>query len=197
MILKKCPQCLKEFNPKPKRPRQVFCSRHCSGLFTIKRNHVSVPIEIRFMRHVTRTATCWIWTGARDRDGYGCYDLEGHHTRAHRVSWRIYHGEIPSGLWVLHHCDNPCCVNPEHLFLGTHLDNMRDMVSKGRAHRQFGEECNFSKLKADDIPYILRLRARGLTYCEIAQMLGVRWQSIYAIMSGRSWSRVTGLQKRV
>lgn len=79
---------------------------------------------------------CWIWTAFRLRAGYGLFKWYGKDTGAHRVSWELAHGAIPDGLWVLHNCpggDNPACVNPAHLWLGTQQDNTDDMVKKGRS----------------------------------------------------------------
>jgi hypothetical protein len=79
---------------------------------------------------------CWIWKGRRTTRGYGTVNAGlGKNLAAHRASWQIHNGPIPDGLWVLHHCDNPSCVRPDHLFLGTHDDNMRDMALKGRNAR--------------------------------------------------------------
>lgn len=75
---------------------------------------------------------CALWTGCLFRDGYGRIDIGCWPRRAHRIAWTIAHGPIPAGLWVLHRCDTPRCVNPAHLFLGTHQDNIDDMVRKGR-----------------------------------------------------------------
>ncbi len=77
---------------------------------------------------------CWVWIGALDTLGYGHLTIKRKLRLAHRVSWELANGSIPDGLHVLHHCDNPPCVNPSHLFLGTHLDNMRDMIAKGRSN---------------------------------------------------------------
>jgi hypothetical protein len=91
------------------------------------------PIEDRFWQFVNKTDTCWLWTGSRSR-GYGLIGAgaSGKTKSAHRVSYELANGPIPAGMWVLHKCDNPPCVNPAHLFLGDRADNMRDAFRKGR-----------------------------------------------------------------
>lgn len=86
---------------------------------------------LQFQSHVKKTPTCWLWQGLKTAKGYGRYGKGGR--RAHRIAYSEFIGEIPSGLLVLHSCDNPSCVNPNHLFLGTSADNTKDMVTKGRA----------------------------------------------------------------
>lgn len=93
------------------------------------------PTEARFWAKVDRSGgpeACWPWTGARAWNGYGQFGDGGQIHIASRVAWELSCGPIAEGLHVLHRCDNPPCVNPAHLFLGTHSDNMRDMVAKGR-----------------------------------------------------------------
>lgn len=90
----------------------------------------------RFWERVSRSSRCWIWTGAHDRAGYGWMRIDGIIIGAHRIAWELAYGPIPDGLLVCHHCDNPTCVRPSHLFLGDHQDNYDDMVTKGRAHYQ-------------------------------------------------------------
>ena len=89
----------------------------------------------RFFSRVTKESDqlgCWEWIGTITNEGYGVFGVEGGFSSAHRFSWKIHYGDIPDGLLVLHKCDNRKCVNPEHLFLGTHQDNMRDKIAKGR-----------------------------------------------------------------
>ena len=86
----------------------------------------------RFFQKVNKTGFCWEWLAGKDKDGYGKIKIRGKTLQAHRVSWGIHNGPIPEGIGVLHRCDNPSCVNPLHLFLGTTLDNMRDRDAKGR-----------------------------------------------------------------
>lgn len=88
--------------------------------------------ELRFWSKVQKSDGCWLWTGTKRTANYGCINIDGIQYLAHRVSYRLAYGDIPRELCCCHHCDNPACVRPDHLFLGTDADNVRDMVRKGR-----------------------------------------------------------------
>jgi len=96
-----------------------------------------LPLATRFWEKIEKTTACWRWLATKNNKGYGMLyagKTNGSKDLAHRVSWVLHNGPIPEGTNVLHRCDNPECTNPEHLFIGTHGDNMRDKCAKGRAY---------------------------------------------------------------
>ncbi len=109
-----------------------MCALHYKRLWYSGDVHAG-DFDRKFESKIDKRGDCWIWTGALFVSGYGKIQRGGKRLRAHRVSYELFVGEIPDGLHVLHDCDNPPCVKPAHLFLGTHLDNMMDMERKGRA----------------------------------------------------------------
>jgi hypothetical protein len=124
-----------------KRGQMKCCSVECAKVYNRAK-----PAEKRFWSHVDKNGPvpahrpelghCWIWTASTNVHGYGQIcprSMPGKMVGTSRFSWEIHYGPISDGLWVLHHCDTPACIRPEHLFLGTQTDNMRDMISKGRA----------------------------------------------------------------
>ena len=129
---------------------------------------------------------CIEWMKSRDRRGYGVQWFQGRTHRAHRVAWMEANGPIPEGMYVCHHCDNPPCVNVEHLFLGTQVDNMHDMVVKGRSKGQPpGERHPMAKLSAADIEAI-RLDPRSQS--KIAAQYGCSRGHIGRIKNGKRWA---------
>lgn len=155
-----------------------------------------MTIAERFWCYAGRTNTgdeCWHWSGHSNSKGYGDLFVEGKYELAHRLAWRIHFGEIPVGIFVCHHCDEPSCVNPRHLFLGTHADNMADMMAKGRhshASRNSGEENPHAKLNGIDVQLIRRARAAGLRASEIARDFGICTRHVRSIVSRQYWPDV-------
>lgn len=137
---------------------------------------------------------CWIWTGTKIPRGYGLfYPAWRVHIYAHRFAWELAHdASIPSGLHILHTCDNPSCANPAHLVAGTHSDNMQDCVRKGR-HKSSsvrGEARHNAKLTERKVRAIREQRAAGVGPTELARKYGVSKQTIKLIVARKSWNHV-------
>ena len=143
----------------------------------------------RFWNKVNKQAEngCWEWTASVNNKGYGWFRLDGKNRGAHRVSWMLQHGAVPGGLFVLHRCDNPSCVNPDHLWLGTNADNMRDKVEKGRAPALPGESNGQAKLTEADV---IAIRADHRSLRAIAAEYGVSHALIGYIKRGDHWSHI-------
>jgi len=133
---------------------------------------------------------CHTWGGrVKQRSPYGEFDLWGNKSMlAHRYAWTIYRGEIPPGAYVCHHCDNPGCVNPDHLFLGTQQDNMDDMAKKGRGGDFRGESSPRAKLNSALVVDIKKELSGGTRQKVIAQRYGVTPGTISKINTKRSWT---------
>lgn len=128
---------------------------------------------------------CWLWLKGSAR--YGELWINGQHKKAHRVAYMLFVGAIPDGLCVCHHCDNPVCINPKHLFLGTHADNSHDRDAKGRRVNPCGEAHGKSKLTEENIRDIRRRILAGDTHLEIGQDLGVHKGTVTNIHLGNTW----------
>lgn len=157
------------------------------------------PLKDRFWAKVKRGPNCWTWTAFTTSDGYGRLWALGVNGYAHRVSWMIHHGAPMPSRMVLHKCDNPRCVRPSHLFLGTQIDNMRDAVAKGRLSpsRNRGEKNGLAKLCEADVRAILKLHRKGRTQRELAERFGVSAATIWYLLDGRTWKHVTGIKRTV
>lgn len=154
----------------------------------------------RFWSRVTMVAPhedgCWPWRGPVDRDGYGLFSTSrtrgGKRSwRAHRFAWQATNGGFdPGKLLVCHHCDNPACVRPSHLFLGTARDNFRDCLAKGR-YSPKGAGNAAAKLKEEDVPKIRNLYATGQwSQQAIADIFGVHQTAVSAVVRGARWRHV-------
>jgi hypothetical protein len=157
-----------------------------------------IPIHLRFWENVERSDGCWVWKLCKSRFGYGLVRIGGSHgdgrrrmSAAHRVAWMLTAGPIPPKLCVLHRCDNPPCVRPDHLFLGTQRDNTQDMIRKGRlvlARRNplRGEQCPWTKLCRSQVTWIRRLSSQ-LSQDDIAWLAKIHQTHVSGILSGRAW----------
>jgi hypothetical protein len=147
----------------------------------------------RFWSKVDKMNECWQWTASCDPDGYGAFKLNGKKVNAHRVAWELTRGEISDDLWVLHSCDNPGCVNPAHLFLGTRADNMRDAAKKGRlANRKQvrGSEVGTSKLTEDDVKAIRDYYAAGERLAPLAGAYQINYYTVSKIVRRVLWKHI-------
>lgn len=157
------------------------------------------PVEDRFWSKVDKldSNSCWLWTGARVQKGYGSFRVSYRRkfVTTHRFSWELHYGPIPDGMHVLHKCDTPQCVRPDHLFLGTNQDNIIDKISKGRqscgeaiAATKRGELNPASKLKTIQVVEIRRRYASGgVTYKKLAEEYRVTLQTIGKIVKRVRW----------
>ena len=131
---------------------------------------------------------CWIWQGGTNTDGYGDFYTNNKHIFSHRFSWESTFGIIKEkDLRVLHKCDNPPCVNPDHLFLGTQQENIKDMISKGRMYDRSGTRNPKAKLNEKDIHEIRKMRLMGMKYKQIAIEKNVSVGCVNHILNNRHW----------
>jgi len=125
----------------------------------------------RFWSKVAKAGAgdCWPWSASTVRGGYGKFSIESRYVQAHRLSWVLAHGQISGALLVLHRCDNPPCVNPSHLFLGTHLDNVIDMYAKGRQPNRARTSCLRGHELTNDNTYHFASGKRACRRCVLAR----------------------------
>ncbi len=142
-------------------------------------------------RYSIKETGCWEWNNVTASHGYGNIHFEGKPFLAHRLMFLLYKGEIPKNMDICHSCDNKKCVNPDHLWLGTHYENMMDNIKKGRGNKQKGIECHKSKLKEEDVLEIRKLYNKGgFSVIVLAKIFGVTHQNIYNIIIRKIWKHI-------
>lgn len=185
-----CEVCGVSFSKWWSRPGRLirFCSNAC--------RHESLKnTNDSFWAKVDKSSGCWTWTGHADRDGYGRIMVDGRLVRTHRLSYEIAYGRIPDGMFVCHTCDNPRCVRPDHLWLGTHQDNVTDMVNKGRQPRrpagtikdQRGDRSPVAKLTWAIVDDIRRRYAAGESPMKLAKEYGIAYGHVFRIIHHTVW----------
>lgn len=174
---------------------------------------MSESIEKRLWSRVDKSGECWTWTGPVDRKGYGYMYVRpgkggGVHRFTHRVSYELSTGRpIPDNMLVCHRCDNPPCVRPDHLFLGTQSDNLKDMRTKGRHavgeriwKNRFhwkGTQHHMSKLTPDIVIEIRKMHRRRTSMSNIALRYGVSGNTVRDVIYGVTWSHVTSSEEAI
>lgn len=146
---------------------------------------IRAPAMQKFLASMSGRDGCWIWPMYRNKDGYGLTQQDGKTTVATRVAYRLAFGDFDNSLFVLHRCDNPGCVNPDHLFLGTQRDNCADAKLKGR--HSHGVKNGISKLTEEAVREI---RESNLSQWTLARKFGVLQSTIWAAKHGKNWSHV-------
>lgn len=180
--------------------RPIFATGLCSKHYMAKRKygdptvvkqkqHHGLTLRERFFLYTRKKDGCWDWVGYRDPNGYGRLNVNGRPVLGSRISYMLHYGDIPKGGVVCHKCDNPQCVNPEHLFLGTQADNVADMHAKGRARKRAlkGEAHHAAKV-TEVIVREVRGRIEPTSY--LADLYGLSRTTIDDIRKRRSWAHV-------
>lgn len=197
IISRICIQCNIEFLvpvKDVKGGRGLYCGKKCYD------NSRVVPMDVKFWRNVQKTDNCWIWTGGGSR-GYGHISRGRGRGQigAHKLSWEIHYGAVLDGFIVCHECDNPSCVRPDHLFIGTYLDNTEDMIRKGRARVpnirvRYGESVGTSKLTKAIVIEARRRHEQEKTSCRrLAIEYGVGPTTMGRVLKYETWRHVTDL----
>lgn len=155
----------------------------------IKRCKRGATLQDRFDRYVMPVTECgcWLWIGSLNKGGYGQINVAKQMINTHRISWELHRGQVPDGLYVLHTCDVRSCVNPDHLFLGTHVENMIDMKKKKRS--QYGERNPHRKLSEADV---IKIRTSPLNQYELAEKYNLTQSAISSIQLGICWKHLPG-----
>lgn len=140
-----------------------------------------------FWWNVDISGECWLWTGGHSSGGYGTFYSGGKSYRAHRVAYALANGATPAGLTVRHGCDNPTCVRPEHLEIGTQAENVIDRDSRGRRRPPKGEANGNAALTWAAVEEIRAAHASGLNQCQIARQVGVHRTTVGRVVRGEAW----------
>lgn len=153
----------------------------------MKQNNLS----ILYTKCIKQPNGCWIWTAGKTSRGYGMMNYQNKKQYAHRLSYQYSKGPITNGLHVCHSCDNPSCINPDHLWLGTNYDNILDKMKKGRAKtaRRLGSQNHYAKLDEQQVKEIKSLLGK-ISHSKLAKQYNVSKSTINAISAKRNWSHI-------
>lgn len=209
--LKECNTCKKEFLILPSQRKGKYCSTKCiRPIHKIDkfdcgkaRRFWSIATEEEKIKRLTHLYEnlitkhdnkCWILNKVPSKNGYVHFNMgRNKYILAHRLSWIIHRGNIPDNLMILHKCDNPPCTNPDHLFIGTHADNVKDKINKKRHNASHGSSHYNAKLNDDMVLKIKKLIKEGYSQSAIAHKFEVRPSTIQNIADGKTWKHVKEL----
>ena len=169
--------------------KKVKCLQCAQEFVRINIAHKCCSEKCRFLRKVEKK-DCWLWKGGKLKTGYGIHNFGYRSIGAHRAAWVIFNGPIPDGLLVCHKCDNPQCVNPDHLFVGTAQENHQDRAKKGRSADRHGEKHPCNKFLDEDIVRIRKMHKEGIGQVEIANIYRVTPSTISLIVNHKRWSHI-------
>lgn len=209
VLTKSCEACGRKFRNRRKSGRTIepdrwekqrYCSPACKyvGMKGLEPHNKGKRLDLseQFFRHVDKNTAngCWFWTGVKNTAGYGGLQVNGKRALAHRISYIIHHGAIPEadgfhGNVVCHRCDNPSCVNPEHLFLGSQYANMADRDAKGRRVAPAGESHGMVQLNERDVLSIRDLAGR-YSQKELAKMFSISNSMVSLIVNRKNWTHI-------
>ena len=184
-----CPVCKQIVIDKWKKG-VIHCSNKCAGISkTRDLDSQKRDIIHRILENISINENgCWEWNKSKSKSGYAKIWYRGSTMRGNRVSYLAFIGDIPEGILVCHHCDNRSCINPDHLFLGTHKDNCHDSIQKCRhAH---GEKSSKSKLKSEHITEIRKLYSSGISQEKISKKYNVNQSCISSIILKKTWNHI-------
>jgi hypothetical protein len=181
-------------------PNNIRLRHTCQNSYCVNPDHlVLLTEEVRLWEKIQKDGPngCWLWLGAKEVRGYGTIFIAGVSKRVHRYMWERYFGPIPTDMMVCHHCDNPACVNPKHLFLGTNSDNMQDMLKKDRGNKAAGTRNRHAKLTESEVIAIRHLyqysNDNGRNYftrMQLAELFLVTWTTIDYIIKRKTWKHI-------
>lgn len=195
-FFRECARCGAQFRLRDRSQQKRFCSRSCWYAYN------ATPMADRFWQRVEQNGlvvrpdlgACWTWKGTLSERGYGLLARPGHaagHTGAHRFSWELHNGPIPEGMEICHRCDNPSCVRPDHLFVGSHADNMADAVEKRRMRNPGSPgSWNGNARLTDDLVRQIRHRCTETTQRQVALEFGISQSMVGNIVRRINWTHL-------
>jgi HNH endonuclease len=170
--------------------RQERYCEYCKKPFNVRSGVKECSMKCKLLNRSKKEGNCLIWTRAPNSSKYGRFNQNRKNYSPHRASYETFNGEIPNGYLVLHKCDNPRCINPKHLFLGTHKENTHDMMKKDRMANFKGENNSKAILTENQVLEIRKLHSKGMKTKEIANLYNVKYYTCLDVVNRRNWRHI-------